>query len=154
MALYRGSGGAGDATTDAYASQISNYAQTASAKAKEASASAASSQLYAQDALLSSQNSAFESQQAQIASNLAQSSAYSAELAKQEAQQIVEGINTSFFQQTTEPTEGIDLGDLWFNTGTSDLYVYREISSNTFEWVAILINNISDDSDILDAGAF
>ena len=40
MPLYRGDGGAGDATTDAYASQIATYAQTATTKANEASASA------------------------------------------------------------------------------------------------------------------
>jgi hypothetical protein len=41
MPLYRGSGGAGDASTDAYASQIAQYAQTATTKANEASVSAA-----------------------------------------------------------------------------------------------------------------
>jgi len=41
MPLYRGSGGAGDASTDAYASQISQYAQTAITKANEAAISAA-----------------------------------------------------------------------------------------------------------------
>jgi (p)ppGpp synthase/HD superfamily hydrolase len=40
MPLYRGDGGAGDASTDAYASQIATYAQTATTKANEASASA------------------------------------------------------------------------------------------------------------------
>ena len=41
MPLYRGSGGAGDASTDAYASQIAQYAQTATTKANVAPVSAA-----------------------------------------------------------------------------------------------------------------
>lgn len=41
MAIYRGSGGAGDSDTDAYASEIATYAQTATTKATEAAVSAA-----------------------------------------------------------------------------------------------------------------
>jgi len=41
MAIFRGEGGSGDATTDAYASLVSQNAQTASTKASEAAASAA-----------------------------------------------------------------------------------------------------------------
>ena len=40
MPIYRGSGGSGDASTDAYASQVATYANTATIKANEASASA------------------------------------------------------------------------------------------------------------------
>ena len=40
MAIFRGDGGSGDSSTDAYASQIAVYAQTATTKANEASASA------------------------------------------------------------------------------------------------------------------
>jgi hypothetical protein len=38
MAIFRGDGGSGDSSTDAYASQIAVYAQTATTKANEASA--------------------------------------------------------------------------------------------------------------------
>ena len=40
MLLYRGDGGSGDASTDAYASQVALDAQTATTKANEASNSA------------------------------------------------------------------------------------------------------------------
>ena len=40
MAIFRGDGGSGDSSTDAYASQIAVYAQTATTKANEAEASA------------------------------------------------------------------------------------------------------------------
>ena len=40
MPIYRGTGGSGDASTDAYASQVATYANTATTKANEASASA------------------------------------------------------------------------------------------------------------------
>ncbi len=41
MPIFRGTGGSGDASTDAYASLIAQYAETAETKADEASASAA-----------------------------------------------------------------------------------------------------------------
>lgn len=162
MALYRGSGGAGDATTDAYASQIANYAQTATTKANEAQVSATAANQSANEAQnsatasdLSAVDSAFAASQAANSASEASASAASAEAAKTQVEDYLNNLTSNIYQQATEPTgDSVTLGDLWFNTGTSDLYVYREISSNTFEWVAILINNISDDSDILDAGAF
>ena len=41
MPIFRGTGGSGDASTDAYASEVATSAQTATTKANEASASAA-----------------------------------------------------------------------------------------------------------------
>ena len=41
MPIFRGTGGSGDASTNAYASEVATSAQTATTKANEASASAA-----------------------------------------------------------------------------------------------------------------
>lgn len=58
--------------------------------------------------------------------------------------------------RTTEPPTGsnIEEGDTWYDTDDNQLKVYRETSSGVFEWVPIMVGNISEDSDTLDAGAF
>ena len=59
------------------------------------------------------------------------------------------------FRTTDIPTgSNIEEGDTWYDTDDNQLKVYRETSSGVFEWVPIMIGNISDDSDTLDAGAF
>jgi len=59
------------------------------------------------------------------------------------------------FRTTDTPTgPNIEEGDTWYDTDDNQLKVYRETSSGVFEWVPIMIGNISDDSDTLDAGAF
>ena len=59
------------------------------------------------------------------------------------------------FRTTTIPTgPNIEEGDTWYDTDDNQLKVYRETSSGVFEWVPIMVGNISDDSDTLDAGAF
>jgi hypothetical protein len=56
MAIFRGDGGSGDSSTDAYASQIAVYAQTATTKANEASASATAAATSATNAATSETN--------------------------------------------------------------------------------------------------
>ena len=46
----------------------------------------------------------------------------------------------------------IEEGDLWYNTLTDNLYVYRETSANNFEWVAIA--SATGDMDTLDGDIF
>lgn len=59
------------------------------------------------------------------------------------------------FRSDDQPTgSNIEEGDTWYDTDDNQLKVYRETSSGVFEWVPIMIGNISDDSDNLDAGAF
>ena len=59
------------------------------------------------------------------------------------------------FRTTDTPTgSNIEEGDTWYDTDDNQLKVYRETSSGVFEWVPIMVGNISDDSDTLDAGAF
>ena len=45
-------------------------------------------------------------------------------------------------------------GDTWYDTDDNQLKVYRETSTNVFEWVPIIVGAAADDSDTLDAGAF
>lgn len=59
------------------------------------------------------------------------------------------------FRGTTTPTgSNIEEGDTWYDTDDEQLKVYRETSAGVFEWVPIMIGNISPDSDTIDAGAF
>ena len=59
------------------------------------------------------------------------------------------------FRSDSAPTgANVSEGDTWYDTDDDHLKVYRETSSGTFEWVPIMIGNISDDSDTVDAGAF
>ena len=59
------------------------------------------------------------------------------------------------FRTAETPTgSNIEEGDTWYDTDDNQLKVYRETSSGVFEWVPIMVGNISDDSDTLDAGAF
>ena len=48
----------------------------------------------------------------------------------------------------------ISEGDTWYDTDDNQLQVYRETSTNVFEWVPIIVGAAADDSDTLDAGAF
>ena len=61
------------------------------------------------------------------------------------------------FRGTTAPTAGttnLEEGDFFYDTDDDQLKVYRETSTGTFEFVPIMVGNISPDSDTLDAGAF
>lgn len=59
------------------------------------------------------------------------------------------------FRTTTAPVgANVEEGDTWYDTDDNQLKVYRETSEGVFEWVPIIVGNISPDSDTLDAGAF
>jgi hypothetical protein len=59
------------------------------------------------------------------------------------------------FRSSVQPvSSNIEEGDTWYDTLNNQLKVYRETSVGVFEWVPIIIGNISPDSDTLDAGAF
>jgi len=59
------------------------------------------------------------------------------------------------FRTAETPTgSNIEEGDTWYDTDDNQLKVYRETSTGVFEWVPIMVGNISEDSDTLDAGAF
>lgn len=70
-------------------------------------------------------------------------------------QAAIEQLADQDFRSTTAPTgSNIEEGDTWYDTDDNQLKVYRETSEGVFEWVPIMVGNISPDSDTLDAGAF
>jgi hypothetical protein len=70
-------------------------------------------------------------------------------------QEAVEQLADQDFRTTDTPTgSNIEEGDTWYDIDDNQLKVYRETSSGVFEWVPIMVGNISEDSDTLDAGAF
>ena len=59
------------------------------------------------------------------------------------------------FRGTSTPTgDNIEEGDTWYDTDDDQFYVYRETSTDTFEWVPVVLGAAGGDSDTLDAGAF
>lgn len=58
-----------------------------------------------------------------------------------------------FYRQATAPS-GLDLqeGDMWYETDTDDVYFYREISQNVFNWVLFVSG--TGNSDTLDGGSY
>jgi len=59
------------------------------------------------------------------------------------------------FRGTSTPTgDNIQEGDTWYDTDDDQFYVYRETSTDTFEWVPVMLGAAGGDSDTLDAGAF
>ena len=57
------------------------------------------------------------------------------------------------FTQATAPT-GINVGegDIWYETDTENLYIYREVSPGVFDWRPLLVG--TTDSDSLDGGLY
>jgi hypothetical protein len=119
MALFRGSGGSIEATSNTYANQISQDAQTATAKAIEAALSAEAS-----------------------------------EAIRLQVQELADSVTKNFFQQPIAPTNSdVNAGDIWYNTATHDFLVYRLVDG-MLQWSSLIINDLSNDSDNIDAGAF
>ena len=57
------------------------------------------------------------------------------------------------FRGADAPTgSNIEQGDLWYETDTETLKIYREVSSNVFNWVPVAMG--TGDSDTLDGGSY
>lgn len=70
-------------------------------------------------------------------------------------QTALEQLADQNFRSEEEPTGlNIEQGDLWYDIDDDQLKVYRETSTGVFEWVPIIVSNLSDDSDTLDAGSY
>lgn len=57
-----------------------------------------------------------------------------------------------FFQQDDEPSDGVNLGDVWVDTKTNTMRIYREspIGSNIFAWDPLFFKN----NDTIDGGYY
>ena len=61
-----------------------------------------------------------------------------------------------FFRQSSTPSgSNLAEGDLWYNTSSEELFVYREISTGVYEWHTIAsAGGSSPTSFTLDGGSF
>jgi hypothetical protein len=69
-------------------------------------------------------------------------------------QEALEQLADQDFRSISTPTTNVEEGDTWYDTDDNQLKVYRETSTGVFEWVPIIVGDLSPDSDTLDAGAF
>lgn len=70
-------------------------------------------------------------------------------------QTALEQLADQNFRSDEEPVgPNVEQGDLWYDIDDDQLKVYRETSPGTFEWVPVIVSNLSDDSDTLDAGSY
>ena len=109
MPIFRGTGGAGDASTDAFASQINTDAQTATTKANEAAASAT--------------NAATSETNAATSATAAAASATAAAATKDSIDEFYLGA------QSSNPTvdgngDAVTAGDWYFNTADNTTRIY------------------------------
>lgn len=116
MPIFRGTGGSGNASTDAYASEISTHAQTATTKASEASTSATAAATSATAAATSATASA-------SSATAAASSATAAAATKDSIDEFYLGA------QSSNPTvdnngDSVTAGDWYFNTGSNTTRIY------------------------------
>jgi len=68
-------------------------------------------------------------------------------------QEAITQLATQQFTQASAPT-GVNVGegDIWYETDTENLYIYREVSPGVFDWRPIIIG--ATDSDSLDGGLY
>ena len=67
---------------------------------------------------------------------------------------IIELADNAFKHDSTRRGSEADEGDTWYDMDDNQFKVYRETAPTVFEWVPIMLGNISVDSDTLDAGSF
>ena len=58
----------------------------------------------------------------------------------------------SFRGDDTPSGDYIEQGDLWYESDTETLKIYREVSSNVYAWIPIAMS--TGDSDTLDGGSY
>jgi len=98
MPLFRGTGGSGESSTDAYASEIAQEARTASSKANEAATSAASAlaaQTAAEAAQVAAETAQTNAETAETNAETAETNAETAETAAETAQTAAETAQTA-----------------------------------------------------------
>ena len=70
-------------------------------------------------------------------------------------QGAIEQLAANQFKSNSAPSgPGVDEGDTWYDLDDNQMKVYRETSTGVFNWVPLIIGDISGDSDTLDAGSF
>jgi hypothetical protein len=127
MALYRGIGGAGDSTTDATVTAVTEQAVAAAASADAAASSATS-------AATSASNAASSATDAETAQTAAETAQTAAESAQTEVEAIRDSIESFYLgAEATEPTtddngDALTAGDWYFNTTSNQTFIYNGTS--------------------------
>ena len=95
------------------------------------------------------------------ATTTADSIAYTsyASITAETVQGALEALADQFYRQSSTPSgDNLGEGDLWYDTGTEQLKVYRQQSNGSFLWQALVaggfISGEASDMDKLDGGLF
>jgi hypothetical protein len=104
LPIFRGTGGSGDASTDAYINEVAAYANTATIKANEASASSTNAASSASSASTSETNAASSASSASTSETNAASSASSASTSATNAASSASSASTSETNASTSET--------------------------------------------------
>jgi len=127
MAIFRGTGGAGDSTTDATVTEVTQQAVAAAASATAAASSATS-------AATSATNAASSATDAETAQTAAETAQTAAETAQTETEAIRDSIESFYLgAEATEPTtddngDALTAGDWYFNTTSNQTFIYNGTS--------------------------
>ena len=62
----------------------------------------------------------------------------------------LEEMENRVFQQSNEPLVGVNSGDVWLNTYTSEVKIYKQTDIGTYSWESLLFKQ----DDVLDGGEF
>lgn len=131
MPIFRGEGGSGDSSTDAYASEIAGYANTASTKADEAAASASAASTSASNAATSESNASTSASNASTSESNASTSASNAATSETNAAASYDSFDDRYLgAKTSDPTldndgDALLTGALYFNSTSNEMKVYN-----------------------------
>ena len=131
MPIFRGEGGSGDSSTDAYASEIAGYANTASTKADEAAASASAASTSASNAATSESNASTSASNASTSASNASTSASNAATSETNAAASYDSFDDRYLgAKTSDPTldndgDALLTGALYFNSTSNEMKVYN-----------------------------
>jgi len=154
MALYRGTGGAGDSTTDATVTDVTAQAVAAANSASEAASSATSSATSATEAASSATTASGHATTAETHKNDAETAKTAAETAQAAAELALDNFDDIYLgAKASDPTvdndgDALSTGDLYFNTTDNNLKVYTGsawvIAAATASDFLTVANNLSD----------
>jgi len=154
MALYRGTGGAGDSTTDATVTDVTAQAVAAANSATEAASSATSSATSATEAASSATTASGHATTAETHKNDAETAKTAAETAQAAAELALDNFDDIYLgAKASDPTvdndgDALSTGDLYFNTTDNNLKVYTGsawvIAAATAADFLTVSNNLSD----------
>ncbi len=130
MPIYRGAGGSADSSTDAYASQIAQYAQTATEKATESANSASESATSATESTTSATESATSATESATSATESATNATNSATSASNAEDAYENFDARYlgpkFEDPVVDNQGNALitGALYWNNSLGNLKIY------------------------------